>query len=144
MILKWIISCGVFNLTENILGSIREVVKSLFLYYKRNSHISKILWFQKNRPHLVKKAYKIVSIKEYILYKLFGQYLIDITDASTTGYFNINTFEWDNEILKNVLSLSSHMFGEPVDCTYILKGLKKTSCKCNGSFRRHTICDRFW
>jgi gluconokinase len=95
-------------------------------------HISKILWFQKNQPKLFEKVSKIVSIKEYILYKLFGEYLIDITDASTTAYFNVNTFQWDDEILNNILHMKPDMFGEPVDCTHIFKGLKKSYANAMG------------
>jgi len=95
-------------------------------------HISKILWFQKNQPQLFKQTHKIVSIKEYILFKLFGEYVIDITDASTTACFNIHTFEWDGEILSDVLKIKKDKLGEPVDCDHILRGLNNTYANAMG------------
>ncbi len=95
-------------------------------------HISKIRWFQKHQPELFEKVYKIVSIKEYILYKLFGEYLIDITDASTTAYFNIHTFQWDDEILSHVLHVKPERFGEPVDCNHVFNGLKQADASAMG------------
>lgn len=94
--------------------------------------LSKILWLGKARPEIFKKAYKFVSIKEYILFKLFGEFFIDYTDASATACFNIHTFQWDRHILSNVLGVEKDKFGEAVDCTFVLKGMKKDLAKAMG------------
>jgi gluconokinase len=86
--------------------------------------VSKILWLKETQPELYQKAHKFITIKEYILWKLFGEYVIDITDASTTGCFNIHSFQWDDYILRHVLELDIAKFGEPVDCLHILKKMK--------------------
>jgi gluconokinase len=88
-------------------------------------HISKILWLKRTQPELFEKIYKFVTIKEYILHKMFGVYYVDITDASTSACFNINTFKWDEDILKEVLQVGEGKFGETVDCTHTLKGMKE-------------------
>lgn len=86
--------------------------------------LSKILWLQATQPELYQQAHKFVTIKEYILHKLFGRYVIDITDASATACFNIHKFDWDEDILQNVLKVDKSKFGEPVECTYILNQIK--------------------
>ncbi len=86
--------------------------------------VSKILWFKETQPELYRKTDKFITIKEYILWKLFGEYVIDITDASTTGCFNIHSFEWDGYILEQVLELDISKFGRPVDCTCVLKKMR--------------------
>ena len=86
--------------------------------------LSKVLWLKGIDPERYKKVYKFVSIKEYVLYKLFGEFVIDITDASTTGFFNIHRFEWDDYILESVLQLDKIKLGMPVDCTFTLNGMK--------------------
>jgi gluconokinase len=95
-------------------------------------HISKILWLKRTMPELFKKTYKFVTIKEYILFKLFGGYYIDITDASTTALFNINTFEWDEDILKDILKIGEDKLGNVVDCTHILKGMRQEYARSMG------------
>lgn len=87
--------------------------------------LSKILWLKTCKPELFKKAKRFATIKEYVLYKLFGSFTIDIGDASSMGYFNIHKFGWDEGILEGVLGLTSEYFGEPVDCTYVLTGIRK-------------------
>lgn len=87
--------------------------------------LSKILWIKYSKPEIYSNVYKFLTIKGYILYKLFGKFLIDITDASATGCFNIHEFKWDDYILQDVLNIGTGMFCEPVECTYILKGIEK-------------------
>ncbi|NMB96906.1 MAG: gluconokinase [Clostridiaceae bacterium] len=113
-----------------------ELIKEKYDYVKmynstgcRAQHpmypVSKILWFKDTKSEIFAKTYKFISIKEYVLFRLYGKYVIDITDASTTGYFNIHNFTWDKYIIEDVLEISENILGEPVDCTYILKGMKK-------------------
>ena len=80
---------------------------------------------RENEPCIYKKIYKFVTIKEYILLKLFGDFFIDYSDASSTGCFNIRSFKWDDYIMENVLDIKPNKFGEPVECTYLLKNIKK-------------------
>lgn len=94
--------------------------------------LSKILWLKETRPEIFEKTHKYVSIKEYILYRLFGDFFIDYADASATACFNIHTFKWDRHILSNVLNVETDKFGETVDCTYVLKGMKKEIAKAMG------------
>lgn len=86
--------------------------------------VSKIMWFKRSRPDLFSKVHKFVTIKEYIIYKLFGEYTVDITDASATGCFNIHKFTWDEDILKDVLGIGYEKLGDTAECTYSLKNMK--------------------
>jgi gluconokinase len=59
------------------------------------SPLCKIIWLRENKPAIFKTAFKFISIKEFIWYRLFGKYEIDYSIASATGVFNIESFEWD-------------------------------------------------
>ncbi|HHW48667.1 MAG TPA: gluconokinase [Clostridiaceae bacterium] len=91
--------------------------------------LSKILWLKETKPDVYKNAYKFITIKEYVLFKLYGHFVVDFTDASATGCFNIHSFEWDKYILENVLEIDKSMFGEPVECTFILKNMNRDYAK---------------
>ncbi|MBC7565617.1 MAG: gluconokinase, partial [Pedobacter sp.] len=43
---------------------------------------------------------RFFSIKEYIWYKLFAEFVVDHSIASSTGLFNINSLEWDSQALE--------------------------------------------
>ncbi len=62
---------------------------------------------------MFKKAARFVGIKEYIFFRLTGEYLIDYSIASATGLFNIEKFDWDEYTL-NYLGLTADRFSEPV------------------------------
>jgi gluconokinase len=54
---------------------------------------------KKNDPATFTKAHKFISIKEYIFYKVFGEYVVDTSVASATGLLNLRTLKWDEKIL---------------------------------------------
>jgi gluconokinase len=77
------------------------------------SPLCKLIWLKENSPTVFSKAAKFISIKEYIFYKAFGEYLIDTSVASATGLLNLKTLKWDEKIL-NFLDISSISFSEVV------------------------------
>lgn len=79
--------------------------------------LSKLIWLKEYFPDILKKAKKIIGIKEYILYQLTGEYKIDYSIASATGLFNIHELTWDKDILK-LVGIEASMLAEPVDVTY--------------------------
>lgn len=79
--------------------------------------LSKIIWLKEYHPAILKKAKKIIGIKEYILYQLTGEYKIDYSLASATGLFNIHELAWDQDILK-LFGIEASILSEPVDVTY--------------------------
>jgi len=64
------------------------------------SPLCKLIWLRENDPELFNKAHKFISIKEYIWYKLFDEFVIDHSIASSTGLFDIIQLKWHNEALK--------------------------------------------
>jgi gluconokinase len=87
--------------------------------------LSNILWLKNKMPAVYKNSYKFVTIKEYIIFKLSGKFIIDLTDASATACLNINSFNWDKDILKDILKIDADMLGEVRECTYIVPSIKR-------------------
>ena len=52
--------------------------------------LSKILWLKENDPGIFYSTYKFIGIKEYIFYQFCGEYIVDSSVASATGFLNIN------------------------------------------------------
>lgn len=98
-------------------------------YYKRTgtpihpmSPLYKIMWLKKEEPEIFKKTMKIVSIKEFVLEKMVGEYIVDESMASATGLFNLEKRDWDAEILKD-LELNRDMLSRSVPTTAVLPQL---------------------
>ncbi|GIO13819.1 gluconate kinase [Cohnella xylanilytica] len=86
------------------------------------SPLAKLLWLRHEHADLFGKAAKFVSIKEYVLERLFGRYVIDHSIASATGMMNLNSLDWDEEALF-VAGIAKDRLSELVPTTYRLDGL---------------------
>jgi len=61
--------------------------------------LPKLLWVKKHEPDNYKRINKIVLSKDYIRYRLTGEYATDCNDASGTLMYDIWKSEWSKEIL---------------------------------------------
>ena len=60
----------------------------------------KILWTQKNEPDLFKLIDKVLLPKDFIRYKLTGEFFSDVSDASGTSLLDVGKRTWSSEIFE--------------------------------------------
>jgi len=60
----------------------------------------KIFWLKKQRPEVFTKTAFFGSIKDYAFYRLTGKRVVDRSVASGSGLYNLQTLEWDPEVLQ--------------------------------------------
>ncbi|MFZ3578882.1 gluconokinase [Virgibacillus sp. DJP39] len=89
------------------------------------SPLSKLLWLRNEKPIIFEKSAKFISIKEYVFYKLFGEYVVDHSIASATGLFNLKTLDWDNEALE-LAGVTAEQLSSLVPTTYQMNTLKES------------------
>jgi gluconokinase len=87
------------------------------------SPLTKLIWMRECDPEQFNQAAKFISIKEYVLYQLFEQYVVDYSIASATGLFNLKTLSWDEKALA-LAQIRVDQLSELVPTTYILQGMK--------------------
>ncbi|MDQ6844571.1 MAG: gluconokinase, partial [Bacteroidota bacterium] len=73
------------------------------------SPLCKIIWFKKKSTEIFAGAFKFISIKEFIWYRLFNEYEIDKSLASATGLYNILTGVWNKRSLDLCGITASHL-----------------------------------
>jgi xylulokinase len=59
----------------------------------------KILWVKENEPEVYAKAKHVLLPKDYIRYKLTGEYAMDKADGSGTVLFDLKSRDWSDEVL---------------------------------------------
>src|ERR1700752_456111 len=59
----------------------------------------KILWVKENEPDVFAKAKHVLLPKDYIRYKLTGQYAMDKADGAGTVLFDLKVRDWSDEVL---------------------------------------------
>jgi len=60
----------------------------------------KILWLRENEPENYEKTRMILNPKDYIRYRLTGEYATEVSDASGTGLFNVRQRRWAYTLLE--------------------------------------------
>lgn len=60
---------------------------------------SKIMWVRNNEPDLFKKVRKILLPKDYIRFRLTGEYATEVSDASGMQLMDISKRTWSGEVL---------------------------------------------
>ncbi|WP_018613547.1 gluconokinase [Segetibacter koreensis] len=83
------------------------------------SPLCKLLWFKENQPDIFNIAYKFIGIKEYVFYKLFGDFVVDTSIASATGLLNTKTLQWDEEIL-DFIGITSSLLSQVVTTKHLI------------------------
>ncbi|WP_224753481.1 gluconokinase [Paenibacillus terricola] len=86
------------------------------------SPLSKLMWLRHDQSDLFEKAYKFISIKEYVFAKLFNEYVIDHSIASATGMMNLEKLDWDEEAL-SLAGVTSEKLSKLVPTTHTLSGM---------------------
>ncbi len=62
----------------------------------------KILWVKENEPHIYQKTRHILLPKDYVRYKLTGDFAMDKADAAGTILLDIKTRQWSDEMLRSL------------------------------------------
>ncbi len=87
------------------------------------SPLSKLVWLKNDETELFQSISKFISIKEYVFYRFFQEYVIDYSIASATGLFNLEQLDWDDEALK-IAGVTANQLSKPVSTTHMMTGLK--------------------
>lgn len=86
------------------------------------SPLTKLLWFREEDPDSFEAAARWLSIKEYVFFRLFGEYVVDHSIASATGLFALEKLDWDEGALE-ISGISEEKLSRPVPTTHVMEGL---------------------
>lgn len=95
------------------------------------SPLPKLMWLQEERPELVRRAVRFISIKEYVLCRLLGRFVVDYSIASATGLLNLAHLQWDEAAL-TLAGIRQNQLSELVPTTQILRGIKPEYAEAMG------------
>lgn len=62
----------------------------------------KILWVQDREPEVFSQADRFLCPKDFIRFKLTGDFATDVTDASGTGLFNVRKRKWATDLIQEL------------------------------------------
>ena len=74
--------------------------------------VAKINWFRENQPKIWERVKSILSISDYLTFKLTGQKISDVSTASLTGLLDVTKCQWWDSALKS-FSLNPGYLSDP-------------------------------
>ncbi len=92
---------------------------------------AKIMWVQKNEPELYARTAKILLPKDYIRYKLTGEYATEVSDASGMQLMDIKNRCWSDEILKK-LNIDKSLLGKMYESCEVTGTINSDAAKLSG------------
>lgn len=79
------------------------IEKSTGNHFDGSMPFPKLLWLKQNEPDLYEATEKIlVSSKDYVITRLTGEFITDVTSASTAGLMDIHNKCWNKEWIEMV------------------------------------------
>ncbi|RLE63508.1 MAG: xylulokinase [Thermoprotei archaeon] len=95
--------------------------------------IARVLWLKENEPQIFEKAYKLIDCKDFIDFKLTGNFVTDWNNASMYVLFDIRKREWSKEVC-DLIGLPIEKLPEPHPSTDVIgevtdKAAKETGLK---------------
>jgi gluconokinase len=85
------------QLQQSVVGN--EIYKITGTPIHPMSPLCKLMWMSKHDPRLLAKAWKFISIKEYLFLVLCGRVHVDHSVASSSGLFDVHKLKWSDEAL---------------------------------------------
>lgn len=84
------------------------------------SPLCKIAWIKEKMPDVFAQTFKFISMKEYVLHQLCGEYLVDYSIASASGLFNNRRLAWNKNAM-DFAGITADQLSKPVLPTYTIK-----------------------
>ncbi|MDF2612222.1 MAG: xylulokinase [Clostridia bacterium] len=84
----------------------------------------KVMWVKENEPEIFEKVAHILLPKDYLRYRLTGDYKIDVADAAGTLFFDVKNKAWSKE-MTDILSIKPEWLPEVYDCYEVTGVVKK-------------------
>ncbi len=86
------------------------------------SPLAKLVWLRHEAPGVFARAAHFVGIKEYVFFRLFGDWLVDQSTASATGLLDLARLDWDAQALA-LAGIGRHQLSALVPTTHARRGL---------------------
>jgi xylulokinase len=91
----------------------------------------KLLWVRDNEPEIYEKVFKLMLPKDYVRFRLTGEFATDVSDASGTLFLNIKQRKWSKE-MPGLLDVDPSILPEVYESQETSGEVSKTAAEATG------------
>ncbi len=84
---------------RNVSGGIERVIAITGKPALPSFTSPKILWVREHEPEVMKRAAHLLLPKDYVRFRMSGEFAIDVADGSGTGLLDVTKRAWSDEII---------------------------------------------
>lgn len=99
---------------------------------------SKIMWVKNNQPDIYKKCRHILLPKDYLRYKLTGDFATEVSDASGMQLLDVPKRCWSQEVL-DALDIDIHLLGKVYESCEVTGHVTKEAAQLTGLSERTQV-----
>lgn len=111
--------------------SLEEMYRRTGLRVNPYFSVPKMMWLRDERPQVHADTHKLLGVQDYVIHLLTDRYVTDCSQACRTMLMNINTFDWDEDMLR-VTGLDRSLLADLVAPGSIAGGLTKAMAAQTG------------
>ena len=84
-----------------------------------------------NEPEIYRHTYKMLHAKDYIIFRMTGEFASEYSDASSTNLFDIQKKRWSNELIKD-FGIRPSILPDLYPSTYVIGTVTATAAQATG------------
>jgi len=92
---------------------------------------SKAMWVKNNEPEIFERTYKILLPKDYIRFKLTGEFATEVSDASGMQFLDIKERKWSDYVLGK-LGIDKNLLGKVYESPEVTGTINKSVAELTG------------
>lgn len=92
---------------------------------------SKVMWVKNNEPKIFEKVRKVLLPKDYIRFKLTGEFATEVSDASGMQFMDIPKRKWSDEVLDK-LGIDKSFLGDLYESQEVSGRINKYASELTG------------
>ena len=93
--------------------------------------LPRLLWIKNKLPDIYARTKKIGMINDWIIYRLSGELLVEPSNGSTTGLFDLKTRTWDTDI-SGRCGLKNDIYPDVIECGNIAAKVSRKGAEESG------------
>jgi xylulokinase len=96
-----------------------------------NFTLTKLLWVRTHEPEIWRRLCHVLLPKDYVRFRLSGEYAIDVADASGTLMLDVSRRQWSDELL-NAVDIDRRMLPEVFESPAVCARISSDAARSTG------------